>query len=219
MNFVPYYETITCAAEADFCHKLQMGGVGEFALVKLRIEPIAPGQFDFANEIRAEAVPPEFTIGIENEIRNGIGTLAGFPITGIRVVLIDGARHEIDSNERAFRIAAKKAFLEAVRQAHPKIITAIMRVRVRTPVDFLGATIGDLNLRKSWIRASIEDDASMAEIEALIPAYNLEGYENCLEAMTKGRGSISMAIDHYEDVSGYNPDPNFPGAMAMRVAG
>jgi elongation factor G len=219
MDVVPYYETITSTVENDFCHKQSLGGAGEFARIKLRIEPITPGLFEFANEMTAEAVPADLTAGIENEIRKCAGTLAGFQITGVKVTVIGGAYHEIDSSARVFRIAAAKAFSEAVRQAYPKIIMAIMRVHVRTPEDFFGGTIGDLKLRNGQIQTTVENDAAEIEIEALIPAYNLEGYEKILEAMTQGRGSVSMTVDHYEDVSGYDPDPNFPGAMAMRVAG
>jgi len=219
MDVAPYYETITSAVENDFCHKQNLGGAGEFARIKLRIEPITPGLFEFANEIKTEAVPADLTGGIENEIRKCVGILAGFQITGVKVTAIEGAYHEIDSSARVFRIAAAKAFLEGVRQAHPKIIMAIMRVHVRTPVDFLGGTIGDLKLRNGLVQTTVEDEAEVKEIEALIPACNLEGYENCLEEMTQGRGSVSMTVDHYEDVSRHEPDPNFPGAMAMRVAG
>lgn len=217
MDAVPYYETITSAAESDFCHKQSLGGAGEFARIKLRIEPVAPGLFEFTNEILAESIPSEFTAGIENEIRKCVGTLAGFQITGVKVTVIEGAYHELDSSARVFGIAAAKAFSEAVMQAHPKVIATIMRVHVRMPEDFIGSTIGDINSRKGWIQATVEEDGAIIEIEALIPAYNLKGYKNCFEEMTQGRGSVSMTVDHYEDVSGYDLDPNFPGAMAMRV--
>jgi elongation factor G len=219
VGFDAYRETITGVAEADYCHKIVMGGAGEFARVKLRVEPIIFDGIEFVNASPSIAIPAEFVAAMEKEIsgRAQVGTLAGFQITGIKASLIGGSYHEIDSNKRVFRIAATEAFLQAVSHAHPKIVMAIMRVRVRTPEDFLEGIIGDINLRKGWIQTT--NNTFPAEIEALIPACNLEGYEIALERMTHGSGSVSMALDHYEEVLGLDPDPRFPGAMAARVAG
>jgi elongation factor G len=199
---VAYRETITRTAEIDYTHKKQTGGAGQFARVKLRFEPLAPGSgFVFDNAVVGGAVPREFVPGVEKGLRASVetGVLAGFPVIDLKAVLVDGAYHEVDSSVLAFEIAARAAFKEGVMKAAPKLLEPIMRVEVVTPEVYMGDVIGDLNSRRGQV-TGMDTRGNARVINAMVPLANMFGYVNTLRSMSQGRAQYTMHFDHYEQV-------------------
>ncbi|MBT07490.1 MAG: elongation factor G [Rhodospirillaceae bacterium] len=199
---VAYRETITRLAETDYTHKKQTGGSGQFARVKLVIEPGEAGEgFVFENKIHGGSVPKEYLPGVEKGLVSGMGAgvVAGYPMIDVKVTLIDGAHHEVDSSALAFEIAARSAFGEAVLKAKPKLLEPIMRVEVVTPDEYMGDVIGDLNSRRGNVQG-MEPGANATVISAMVPLATMFGYVNNLRSMTQGRAQYSMFFDHYKHV-------------------
>jgi elongation factor G len=199
---VAYRETITRTAEVDYTHKKQTGGAGQFARVKLRFEPLMPGEgFAFENEVIGGAVPKEYVPGVEKGLKASTetGVLAGFPVIDLKVILFDGAYHDVDSSVLAFEIAARAAFKEGVMKAAPKLLEPIMRVEVVTPDEYLGDVIGDLNSRRGQI-TGMDTRGNARVIDAMVPLANMFGYVNTLRSMSQGRAQYTMHFDHYEQV-------------------
>ena len=199
---VAYRETITRLAETDYTHKKQTGGSGQFARVKLVIEPGEPGEgFVFENKIHGGSVPKEYLPGVEKGLVSGMGAgvVAGYPMIDVKVTLIDGAHHEVDSSALAFEIAARSAFAEAVLKAKPKLLEPIMRVEVVTPDEYMGDVIGDLNSRRGNVQG-MEPGANATVISAMVPLATMFGYVNNLRSMSQGRAQYSMFFDHYKHV-------------------
>ena len=199
---VAYRETITRPAEVDYTHKKQTGGAGQFARVKLRFEPLSPGEgFAFENEVIGGAVPKEYVPGVEKGLKASTetGVLAGFPVIDLKVTLFDGAYHDVDSSVLAFEIAARAAFKEGVMKAAPKLLEPIMRVEVVTPDEYLGDVIGDLNSRRGQI-TGMDTRGNARVIDAMVPLANMFGYVNTLRSMSQGRAQYTMHFDHYEQV-------------------
>ncbi len=199
---VAYRETITRPAEVDYTHKKQTGGAGQFARVKLRFEPLTPGEgFAFENEVIGGAVPKEYVPGVEKGLKASTetGVLAGFPVIDLKVTLFDGAFHDVDSSVLAFEIAARAAFKEGVMKAAPKLLEPIMRVEVVTPDEYLGDVIGDLNSRRGQI-TGMDTRGNARVIDAMVPLANMFGYVNTLRSMSQGRAQYTMHFDHYEQV-------------------
>ena len=199
---VAYRETFTKATEVDYTHKKQTGGSGQFARVKMIIEPMEPGGgYEFDNKIVGGAIPREYIPGVEKGIESvrENGVLAGFPMIDFRVQLIDGAYHDVDSSVMAFEIAARAAFREASRDAGAKLLEPIMLVEVVTPDEHMGDVIGDLNSRRGQVRGT-EARGNASVISAMVPLANMFGYVNTLRSMTQGRAQYSMLFDHYEQV-------------------
>ena len=199
---VAYRETVTEVAGADYTHKKQTGGHGQFARVKLVIEPAEAGAgFVFVNKIVGGAVPREYIPGVEKGLRSGMGggVVAGYPMIDVKVTVIDGAHHDVDSSALAFEIAARAAFNEAVLKAKPKLLEPIMRVEVVSPDDYLGDVIGDLNSRRGHVEV-MEPGSRATVISAMVPLATMFGYVNNLRSMTQGRGQYSMCFDHYKYV-------------------
>ncbi len=199
---VAYRETITRVAEVDYTHKKQTGGAGQFARVKLRFEPLMPGEgFVFENEVIGGTVPKEYVPGVEKGLKASTetGVLAGFPVIDLKVILFDGAYHDVDSSVLAFEIAARAAFKEGVMKAAPKLLEPIMRVEVVTPDEYLGDVIGDLNSRRGQI-TGMDTRGNARVIDAMVPLANMFGYVNTLRSMSQGRAQYTMHFDHYEQV-------------------
>ncbi len=199
---VAYRETITKSAKVDYTHKKQSGGSGQFARVKLTVEPNEPGAgFEFGNTIVGGNVPKEYIPGVEKGINSvmGAGVLIGFPVVDVKVTLTDGAYHDVDSSVLAFEIAGRAGFREALKQAGPKLLEPIMKVEVVTPEDYMGDVIGDLNSRRGQIQGT-EARGVATLIEAFVPLANMFGYVNNLRSMSQGRAQYSMQFDHYEQV-------------------
>ena len=199
---VAYRETITRTADIDYTHKKQTGGAGQFARVKIRFEPMAPGAgFQFENLVVGGAVPKEYVPGVEKGLRaaSETGVLAGFPVIDLKCALIDGAYHDVDSSVLAFEIAARTAFRDGILKAAPKLLEPIMRVEVVTPEEYMGDVIGDLNSRRGQV-TGMDSRGNARVIAAMVPLANMFGYVNTLRSMSQGRAQYTMHFDHYEQV-------------------
>jgi len=202
---VAYRETIRSKVEKyDYTHKKQTGGSGQFAKVQVTLEPLeadAEVQYEFVNAVTGGRVPREYIPSVDAGIQDAmqIGVLAGYPMVGIKATLVDGAYHEVDSSEMAFKIAGSMVFKEAARKANPVLLEPIMAVEVRTPEDYMGDVIGDLNSRRGQIR-SMTDAAGVKVIDALVPLSEMFGYVGDLRSKTQGRAVYSMQFDSYAEV-------------------
>ena len=212
-------ETFARSADIDYTHKKQMGGTGEFARVKLRIEPNQAGTGnEFESEIVGGAVPKEYISGVEKGVQSvwDSGVLIGYPMIDTKVTLFDGAYHEEDSSVVAFEIAARIAMREGAAKAGMKLLEPIMKAEVEFPGDFVGNVIGDINSRRGHILSQeMRGDATV--IKFVAPLACLLGYRNGLSSITNRRGRYSMHFGHYDEVP-RNIDPDdFPPAVGMRA--
>jgi elongation factor G len=199
---VAYRETISKTAEIDYTHKKQTGGSGQFARVKFILEPLQPGEgYEFVSKVVGGSVPKEYVPGVEKGIKSVLdtGVLAGFPMLDLKVSLIDGAYHDVDSSVMAFEIASRAAFREACQKAGAVLLEPIMKVEVVTPDDYMGDVIGDLNSRRGQI-SSTEPRGNATVINAMVPLANMFGYVNNLRSATQGRAQYTMQFDHYSRV-------------------
>jgi elongation factor G len=199
---VAYRETLARATEVDYTHKKQTGGTGQFARVKLRLEPNGPGKGnEFESEIIGGVVPKEFIPGVEKGVQSvwDSGVLIGFPMVDTRVTLFDGDFHEVDSSAIAFEIAARTAMREGAAKAGVKLLEPIMDVEVVTPGDFVGSVIGDINSRRGQIRSQ-EMRGNATVVRANVPLANMFGYVSQLRSMSQGRAMYTMQFAHYAEV-------------------
>jgi elongation factor G len=199
---VAYRETIEKNTEFDYTHKKQSGGAGQFARVKLSVEPLEPGKGrEIESKIKGGAIPKEFIPGVEKGVEtvadNGI--LAGFPLIDYKVTILDGLHHDVDSSVLAFELASRQCFKEACTRANLKLLEPVMRVEVVTPEDYMGDVIGDLNSRRGQINTQ-EQRGNATVITAMVPLANMFGYINNLRSMSQGRAQYSMFFDHYAKV-------------------
>ena len=199
---VAYRESITRKADIDYTHKKQTGGTGQFARIKVTVEPGEPGSgFVFESAIVGGNVPKEYIPGVikgfESAKENGL--LAGFPLIDFKVTLTDGAYHDVDSSVLAFEIAARAAFKELREKAGPRLLEPVMKVEVVTPEEYLGSVIGDLNGRRGMINGQ-DMRGNAIVVDAFVPLANMFGYVNTLRGMSQGRAAFSMTYDHYEPV-------------------
>ena len=201
---VAYREAITRKVTKDYTHKKQTGGTGQFARVILEIEPNEAGAGNaFESRVVGGSVPKEYIPGVEKGLNSVLssGPLIGFPVVDLKVALIDGAYHEVDSSAIAFEIATRAAMREAFENAGAVLLEPMMKVEVTSPEDFVGSVIGDLNSRRGQIvGTSMRGNANI--INALVPLANMFGYINNLRSMSQGRASYTMQFDHYAQVPG-----------------
>ncbi len=199
---VAYREKITRPVTVDHTHKKQTGGSGQFARVKLVAEPNEPGKgYEFESKIVGGTVPKEYIPGVEKGLESvlGSGVLAGFPVVDLKVQLVDGAYHEVDSSALAFEIAARAALREALQKGRSVLLEPIMKVEAVTPEDYTGSVIGDLNSRRGQIQGQdMRGNANV--INAMVPLANMFGYVNTLRSMSQGRATFTMQFDHYAQV-------------------
>jgi elongation factor G len=199
---VAYREKITRSATVDYTHKKQTGGHGQFARIKIVAEPAEQGAgFVFENEIVGGSVPREFFPAVEKGLEGslGSGVLAGFPVVDLKVSLIDGASHDVDSSAMAFEICARTAMREALQKGGPALLEPVMKVEVVTPEDYTGSVIGDLNSRRGQIQGQdMRGNANV--INAMVPLANMFSYVNNLRSMSQGRATFTMQFDHYAEV-------------------
>jgi elongation factor G len=199
---VAYREKITRPVTVDYTHKKQTGGSGQFARIKIHAEPLPAGTgFVFDSKVVGGAVPKEFIPGVEKGLESvlGSGVLAGFPVVDLKVSLIDGAYHEVDSSALAFEIAGRSALREALQKGASVLLEPIMKVEVVTPEDYTGSVIGDLNSRRGHIQGQdMRGNANV--INAMVPLANMFSYVNNLRSMSQGRATFTMQFDHYEQV-------------------
>ncbi|MCC6375822.1 MAG: elongation factor G, partial [Microbacteriaceae bacterium] len=202
---VAYRETIKRAVEKhDYTHKKQTGGSGQYAKVQISIEPLelsAEKHYEFANVVTGGRVPREYIPSVDAGIQDAmqVGVLAGYPMVGVKATLVDGAYHDVDSSEMAFKIAGSMAFKEAARKANPVLLEPLMAVEVRTPEEYMGDVIGDLNSRRGQIQ-SMEDATGVKVVKALVPLSEMFGYVGDLRSKTSGRAVYSMSFDSYSEV-------------------
>ena len=192
-------------ARHDYTHKKQTGGSGQFAKIQIAIEPLAKGSveggYEFVNKVTGGRIPREYIPSVDAGCREAMqsGPLAGYPLTDVRVVLLDGAYHDVDSSELAFKIAGIAAFKEAAKLASPAILEPVMAVEVFTPEDFMGDVIGDINSRRGQIQA-MDERSGARVVKALVPLSEMFGYVGDLRSRTQGRASYSMQFDSYAEV-------------------
>ena len=205
---VAYRETLRKpVARHDYTHKKQTGGSGQFAKIQIAIEPLPTGQveggYEFVNKVTGGRVPREYIPSVDAGCKEAMtaGPLAGYPLTDVRVTLLDGAYHDVDSSELAFKVAGIAAFKEAAKLADPAILEPVMRVEVVTPEDFMGDVIGDLNSRRGQIQA-MDERSGARVVRALVPLSEMFGYVGDLRSRTQGRASYSMEFDSYAEVPG-----------------
>jgi elongation factor G len=201
---VAYREKITRAATVDYQHKKQTGGSGQYARVKIVAEPLPAGSvpgFEFENEVVGGTVPKEYIPGVEKGLESvlGSGVLAGFPVVDLKVTLVDGAYHDVDSSALAFEICSRAALREALQKGGPVLLEPVMKVEVVTPEDYTGSVIGDLNSRRGQIQGQdMRGNANV--IAAMVPLANMFSYVNNLRSMSQGRATFTMQFDHYAEV-------------------
>ena len=199
---VAFRETITKSYEIDYTHKKQSGGAGQFAKVKIKFEPLTPGEgFVFENKVVGGNIPREYIPAVQkgiDDIKNS-GIQAGFPAIDFKATLLDGAYHDVDSSALAFEIAAKAAFREGMTKAAPKILEPIMNVEVVTPEDFMGDVIGHINSIRGQIQG-MDARGNAQVVKAFVPLATMFGYVNTLRSMTQGRAQYTMLFSHYDQV-------------------
>jgi len=197
---VPYRETVRAKAEAQGRHKKQTGGHGQFGDCKLRIEPQLRGTgVVFANEIFGGAIPRQYIPAVEKGVRESAarGYLAGYPVVDIKVTVFDGSYHDVDSSEMAFKIAARTGFRKCMEQAKPSLLEPIMKIEIEAPDDFAGALMGDLTSRRGRVQG-MESGGAGTIIRAEVPMAEILTYGTTLTAITQGRGSFRIEMDHYD---------------------
>jgi len=203
MPQVAYRETVTKATPYDYTHKKQTGGQGQFAKVMGTIEPIEDRsmEFEFVDEIVGGRIPREFIPACEKGFKEQVkkGSLIGFPVVNVRIRLQDGAFHEVDSSEMAFRICAQTAFREFYSNAAPVILEPIMKVEVETPEEFQGSVLGGLNQRRGMILGS-QTDSGITVITAEVPLSEMFGYANDIRSMSQGKATFTMEFAKYAPV-------------------
>ncbi|YAL83892.1 elongation factor G [Dermacoccaceae bacterium W4C1] len=202
---VAYRETIRKAVEKyDYTHKKQTGGSGQFAKVQITFEPLetAEGElYEFENAVTGGRIPREYIPSVDHGIQDAmqLGVLAGYPLVGVKATLLDGAYHDVDSSEMAFKIAGSMALKEAVRRADPALLEPMMAVEVRTPEEYMGDVIGDINARRGQIQA-MEDISGAKVVKGLVPLSEMFGYVGDLRSKTQGRANYTMQFDSYAEV-------------------
>ncbi|MCT2592218.1 elongation factor G [Streptomyces sp. N2-109] len=199
---VAYRETLRKAVERiDYTHKKQTGGSGQFAKVQIAVEPLEGDGYEFVNKVTGGRIPREYIPSVDAGCQDAMefGVLAGYPLTGVRVTLLDGAYHDVDSSEMAFKIAGSMAFKEAARKASPALLEPMMAVDVTTPEDYMGDVIGDINSRRGQVQA-MEDRGAAKLVKGLVPLSEMFGYVGDLRSKTSGRASYSMQFDSYAEV-------------------
>ncbi|NMC00146.1 MAG: elongation factor G, partial [Thermoanaerobaculaceae bacterium] len=213
---VAYKETLTTPASGEGKYIRQTGGKGQYGHVKIEVEPLSAGQdFVFEDGITQGAIPKEYIPAVKKGIEEALetGSLAGFPVKDVKVKLVDGSYHEVDSSEMAFKIAASMAFKDAASKGNPVLLEPIMKVEVTVPENYMGDVIGNINSRRGKI-THIEARGELQIIDAYVPLSEMFGYATELRSITQGRGTYNMEFDRYE------PAPkNVTDSIVARIQG
>jgi elongation factor G len=216
---IPYRETIRGHADVQGRHKKQTGGHGQFGDCWIKMDPLPRGsQFEFKNEIFGGAIPKNYIPAVEKGIIEAAanGYLAGFPMVDFRVTVYDGSYHDVDSSELSFKLAARKAFKNAMLEAKPSLLEPIMNVEIQAPVEYAGDLMGDLNGRRGRI-SGMDTKGATQIVRAQVPMAEMLNYQNDLTSMTQGRASFSMEFDHYDFVPALQADKIIAAAKAART--
>jgi elongation factor G len=202
---VPYQETIRGTAKAHGKHKKQSGGRGQFGECHIEIEPLQiDEEFEFEDKIKGGVIPGSFIPAVEKGVREAMqsGVLAGYPVKGVRVRLVDGSHHSVDSSEIAFKLAGAQAMKQALELAEPVLLEPIMRVTLSVPETYVGDVIGDLNSRRGH-PLGMEPVGAMTEIKAEVPMSEVLAYAPDLRSITGGQGDYTLEFLRYEEVPGH----------------
>lgn len=211
---VAYRETVGSKVSSEYKHKKQTGGAGQYGHVFLEIEPLTDEEFTFAERVVGGSVPKNFFPAVEKGVREGLeaGPLAGYPVVNIKVTLYDGSYHDVDSNEMAFKIAAKEAFKKGVLDARPQLLEPVMTLKVTVPESFAGDVMSDLNTKRAHVNGMDPGEGSTT-IEATVPAAEVQRYATDLRSITQGRGTFTTEFSHYQPVP-----PNVAEAIKAAAA-
>jgi len=199
---VAFKETVRAKAEAEGKYIRQTGGRGQYGHVFLEVEPLEPGKgFEFVNKVVGGAIPKEYIPAIEKGIREAMdnGVMAGYPMVDLRVRVVDGSYHDVDSSEMAFKIAGSMGFKEAVRRASPVLLEPIMSIEIIVPEEYMGDVIGDLNSRRGKI-LGMRARSGAQIIDGLVPLKEMFGYATDIRSMSQGRATFTMQFSHYDQV-------------------
>jgi elongation factor G len=200
---IAYRETITAAATGHHRHKKQSGGAGQFGEVFLRVEPLPRGGgFEFVDQVKGGTIPGQFIPAVEKGVREVLagGAIAGFPVVDVRVVLLDGKHHSVDSKEIAFATAGRKAFAAALREARPIVLEPIVQVEITAPDHTIGDITGDLSARRGAVNGTRHLTPGILVVQGQAPVAELASYQSRLNAMTSGQGRFATQLSHYEAV-------------------
>lgn len=198
---IAYRESITAPAAAQYRHKKQSGGAGQFGEVHLRVEPLPRGGgFEFVDQVKGGTIPGQFMPAVEKGVREALadGVIAGFPVQDVRVIVHDGKHHPVDSKEIAFVTAGKRAFQAAIREAQPVVLEPIARVHITAPESAMGAITGDLSARRGMVSGTDSNRLGQMTVTGQAPMAELADYQSRLNAMTSGQGRYTLALAHYE---------------------
>ncbi len=199
---VPYQETISKTGQAQYRHKKQTGGAGQFAEVHMRVEPLERGEgFQYASEVFGGAISNVFLPSIEKGVKQvlDVGFIAGFPVVDVKAVVFDGKEHPVDSKDIAFQTAGREAFRAAMEQASPVLLEPIYRIDVTVPDEYMGDIMGDFNTRRGRV-LGMEQKGNRTVVSAMVPLAEIMRYGTDLRSMTQGRGIYTIEFDHYEPV-------------------
>lgn len=215
---VSYKETIRGKAAAEYKHKKQSGGRGQYGHCKIEIEPLFEGNYEFVDRIFAGAIPLNFRPAVDKGVQETMadGVIAGYPVQGVRCTLLDGSYHDVDSSEMAFKIAARQAFRTAFANAKPILLEPIMKVEVRVPDHYMGDIMGDLNKKRGRIAGMEPTGDGHQVVKASVPLAEMHRYAIDLRSMTQGRGEFAFEFDHYEEVPAIVAKPIIDAAAASR---
>ncbi|GAB1481477.1 hypothetical protein MASR2M78_02920 [Treponema sp.] len=217
---IAYRETIGKGAPAEYTHKKQTGGHGQYGRVNLEIEPLPRGEkYKFINAVFGGAISKGYIPGIEKGILEAMaaGVLAGYPVVDVQVKITDGKEHPVDSSELAFKLAARNAFREAMKNANPSLLEPVMNLTVFVEDKYLGDVMSDLSSRRGKIQGQISVGAGIEEIKAQVPQSELLRYSIDLRSMTSGTGSFAVEFNHYAPISGKTADDVIKASQAFRV--
>jgi elongation factor G len=199
---VSYHETVSRTASAQYRHKKQTGGAGQFAEVHMRVEPLTSGSgFEYVSEVFGGAISGVFLPSIEKGVRQVMdqGVIAGFPVVDVKAVVFDGKEHPVDSKDIAFQTAGREVFKLAMQQADPVLLEPIYRIEVTVPEEYMGDVMSDFNTRRGRVQG-MEQKGNRTIVRALVPLAEIMRYGTDLRSMTQGRGVYALEFDHYEPV-------------------
>jgi elongation factor G len=217
---VSYKETIRGKAQAEYKHKKQSGGRGQYGHCKIEIEPLFEGNYEFVDRIFAGAIPLNYRPAVDKGVQETMvdGVIAGYPVQGIRCTLLDGSYHDVDSSEMAFKIAARNAFRTAFNNAKPVLLEPIMKIEVRVPDQYMGDIMGDLNKKRGRIAGMEPTGDGYQVVKGTVPLSEMARYAIDLRSMTQGRGEFSFEFDRYDEVPAIVAKPIIDAAAANRKA-
>ncbi|MEN6349447.1 MAG: elongation factor G [Syntrophomonas sp.] len=204
---IPYRETIRATVEAEGKHKKQSGGHGQYGHVWIKFEPLAEGDFEFAENVFGGSVPRQYFPAVEKGLIEAMeeGVLAGYPVTNLKATLYDGSYHSVDSSEMAFKMAARLSYKKGLESAKPVLLEPIVNVQIEVPESYMGDIIGDLNSKRGRVQG-MEPSGNKQMIKAQVPLAEMARYTIDLKSMTQGRGKFKMEFSHYEEVPGQNAE-------------